>query len=200
VTTLATDDFNRADSGSLGANWSAFSVSVSSPSIVSNAAQDTGGNDSGAIYSAATFPADQWAQVVRTGGDGGGVVVRGATPRTWYSIHIEGTFGASANLLFAKFLVGAFTSISSQTVTFNSGDTLYGEIQSTTLLAKRNGSALGTSTTDSSIGSGKAGIFGFGAYIADDFAAGDFAGGGGANPKGPLGMMIFGPLQRVVGP
>lgn len=26
------------------------------------------------------------------------------------------------------------------------------------------------------------------------------AGGGGTNPKGPLGMMIFGPLQRVVGP
>jgi hypothetical protein len=26
------------------------------------------------------------------------------------------------------------------------------------------------------------------------------AGGGGTNPKGPLGMMIFGPTQRVVGP
>lgn len=192
MSTLATDDFNRADAASLGANWTAFSGGISSPSIVSNKAQDTGGADSGAIYSAATFPADQWAQVVRTGADGGGVAVRGATPRTWYSIHIEGTFGASATLLICKFIAGVFTSISSQTVTFASGDTLYGEVQGTTLLAKKNGASLGTSATDSSIASGTAGIFGFGGYIADDFAAGDFAAGGGAVKRNNLALMGVG--------
>lgn len=186
MTTLATDDFNRAD-GAIGANWTA-NPGGAAPVIVSNKAEDNAGGDSGAVYSAVVFPNDQWAQVVRTGGDGGGVQLRGSTAAyTFYLINIEGAFGASATLLFARFSAGSFTSISSQTVTFNSGDTLYAEVQGTTLLAKKNGAALGSSTTDANIGSGKAGLFGFSNYIADDFAAGDFAAAGGTTRGTPFG-------------
>jgi hypothetical protein len=182
MSTLATDDFNRADGG-LGANWTDMSIGFTGIVIVSNTAQDNAGADSGSFYSGVSFPNDQWGQCVRTGGDGGGIMLRGSAPRTWYVVSIEGTLGASASLLFAKFIAGVFTQIgTTQTVTFNSGDTLYGEVQGTTLLAKRNGSALGTSETDSAIASGSPGLFGFGAFIADDFAAGDFGGAAAYNP------------------
>lgn len=181
MTTLATDDFNRADGG-LGSNWTTL-TGFAAPQIATNTATDNGGADSGAIYSGVSIPDNHWAQVVRTGADGGGVVLRGTAGGTaqYYVVNIEGTFGASAHVVFGEFNGAAFTSNSDQVVTFNSGDTLYAEMQGSQCVVKRNGAALGSAMpTDSTWTTGDPGIFGFTGYVADDFAAGDFASGMGA--------------------
>lgn len=171
MTTLATDDFNRADSASLGANWTEDpnnAMAISGNKLVSP-------SDTSAYYTGVAFPNDQWAQAVLNGGDGGGIALRGTAGNTHYVVNIEGGFGVGVSLVVARFNAGVFTGLDSQSVTFNSGDVLYAQIVGDTITAKRNGSALGTPVVDGTpIASGSPGLFGFGAFAADDFAAGDF--------------------------
>src|SRR4051812_40998588 len=80
MTTLATDDFNRANAGTLGANYSTNGV-YSQLTIVSNKANVF--SLAASLRTAEVYPNDQWAQATISGITGsmmwGGVVVRGKT-------------------------------------------------------------------------------------------------------------------------
>jgi hypothetical protein len=184
--TLASDNFNRADGG-LGANWTTV-TGTDAPAIVSGSLRDSAaqGTDAEAFYNAASFPADQWAQVntlkaITATSRGIGVLLRYNTGgvRTGYRVTAEGPLGTTAKVAIQKFVSGTFTELVSTTTTVNQGDTLYGEIQGSTIVAKVNGTQV-LSATDTSITSGAAGIVVFedvgttADAIVDDWYAGNF--------------------------
>jgi hypothetical protein len=199
--TLASDNFNRANGG-LGANWTTV-TGTDAPTITSASLRDpaTGGTDAEAFYNAVSFPADQWAQVntlkaITATSRGVGVLLRNDTggARTHYRVMAEGPFGTTATVAIQKHVSGSFTSLASTTTTVNQGDTLYGEVQGSTIVAKVNGTQV-LSTTDTSITSGAAGVVVFvdtgttADAIVDDWFAGNFA----APPAGaPSNLPLMG--------
>ena len=81
--TIASDNFNRADSPNLGPNWSVgpgyFPIQIISTQIESDGQGQPPGQGHGKeYYSAATFPSDQWsqAQVLQSTNDINGAMVR----------------------------------------------------------------------------------------------------------------------------
>jgi len=212
--TLVTDDFNRADSGSLGANWTDV---VNGLDIASN--QAVPGNTTNAlnlsVYTGfGAFPNNQWAQakVNRQGSSSdGGVVVRcsnSAQTMYWFNIGddtsaaIPGTL--ALNIL--KGVAGSYSVVSSSpaggsTMTISAGDVLYIEAQGTstvTIICKVNGVTVMTGTDSSSpIASGFPGLFPFqhnndalSFTQYDDFAAGDFASAFIAKQNAPLRQAV----------
>lgn len=179
----ATDDFNRADNTSLGANWTTVSTGgfdATGFQIVSNAAQPeqlTG--DDLELYTGSTFADDQYAQakvtVTSTGSNAGlGVVVRGATNGSCYRAVVSKA--ASNNVSLFKFVAGAGTNLGNRTTTWVDGDTLRIEVQGTTITLYQNGVALGATFSDSALASGAPGISHSTSITSgslDDFAAGD---------------------------
>jgi hypothetical protein len=191
--TLASDNFNRADGG-LGANWTTV-TGFDAPTIVSGSVQDPSaqGTDAEAFYNAVSFPADQWAQVnalkaITATSRVTGVLLRqdtGGAP-TCYRVVARGPLGTTATVEISKLVAGTFTSLASTTTTVNQGDTLYGEVQGSTIVAKVNGTQV-LSATDTDIASGAAGIVVFvdtgtpADAILDDWFAGNFPAPSGAS-------------------
>jgi hypothetical protein len=199
---ITTDNFNRSSS-TLGASWSEYGDFSNAWNANGSAAvPDSLGADCYAANNG-TFPNDHYGQckIAVTGSGGGGqgvgpaVRMGTATPTNVYRLAAD--HAASNNMELSKFVGGSFTSKWVRTQAFTDGDTLYLEIQSTTLIAKLNGTAIGASVTDSSLTSGAAGIcFSSGTLTAasvDDFEGGDFAAAAAVSlvmPQYPLAAMI----------
>lgn len=158
---IATDNFNRADANPIGGNWTTTN-SESALKIVSNQVQNSTDNaDCGAFWNANSFPNDQYSQAVLvavgnyTTDDGPGVAVRMASgARTYYRTLLR----PSTDLITQKEVAGSFTHLSTITAAgAAAGDTLYLDVQSSTLTIKRNGTTAGT-TTDSAVTAGAAGL------------------------------------------
>lgn len=179
MTTLASDNFNRAD-GALGGNWT---NNNNSWVVNSNAAKpNTAAAFNTSTYTGAgAFPNDQWAQAtvgnlatnaapgpcIRRGAGGGYVFYKAYGGTGWVLDKFDGT-GTN---------IGPLSSGGSG---ISNGDVLYIEAQGTTLICKVNGSQV-VSFTDSTYSAGYPGLWTFSdaaTETLDDFSAGDFAGGG----------------------
>lgn len=187
MSTLASDNFNRANGG-LGSSWTTVTGNGAPQINTSQVNTVAVGNDSYAYYNGVSWPADQWSQcalktVTGASGKAAGPIVR-AVPgaNTFYLFHAEGVIGSSTVLEIRKCIAGAYTTIATTgaTSTVATGDVLYLEVQGTTLVARKNGTFV-LSVTDSSIGTGNAGIGVFSDTGAvtdaalDDWSGGDFA-------------------------
>jgi hypothetical protein len=189
LTTLLTDNFNRANVSPLAGIWSTM-TGAGNLDIVSNALQvGAVSNDGQVRNNSVTWPNDHWAEVTITtlnnGFAGAGVLLRAATgANTTYRCSAVGPFGASTAVRIDKIVAGSYTAISSSTATVATTDALRCEVQGTTLTLKINGVTRVGPSTDSSIASGSAGIMVFvdpgGAVtdgVVDNFTGGDFTGG-----------------------
>ena len=204
MTALATDNFNRANAATLGANWTVLSSPTTHYEVVSNVAALVGGSlgdDCVDYYNAVSFPNDQYSQakltVTGTGGGGSGVglCVRKASGSTNTYYRMVADHAGSNNVEIGKKVAGAYTNLGNRTSSFTDGALFYLEVQGTTILAKNAGTTMGASITDSAIASGSAGL----AYSStetsassDDWEGGDFAAGGGATVARRLTLLGVG--------
>jgi hypothetical protein len=163
------DNFDRADSSTLGPNWTSLSMNMQ---IISGAASATAGNENDlSIWTANTFGPNQFstakldvvstnnlAVYVRTGaGTGYGFEV---TATTWRLFRND----TDANL-------------ASGSATFSNGDTFGIQVSGTTITCQHNGSTINT-TTSSLFSSGAPGIgifrpFGASSPRLEDWSGGD---------------------------
>lgn len=201
MTTLATDNFNRANSGDLGASWDVMTSETAWTISANTAVPSSLNSDATETYNAATWPNNQWAQDAVTensvvSGIGPGIALRGSTSaRTFYRCVISRAVSGSIEL--AKFVAGTYTQLGTRTVTWTNGAILYCEVQGTTLIIKLDGVQQGASFSDSAIASGRAGIsFSGGTGVLtsiDNWEGGDFAG---ATSLPPLRRRMHGVLGR----
>lgn len=161
-TVVATDDFNRADSGSLGSNWT---NAINGYQITSNIANPTAfGDRSFSYWSHDSFNDNQYSQAVasvnpyltavavRVGGSG-------AATRGYYAMCGGGTTGMG---LAKTFNVGVLSQLllgSNASASCVAGDTIRIEAQGTTITAYLNGVQV-IQVTDSTYTSGSPGIHG----------------------------------------
>lgn len=159
---LATDDFNRANAATLGANWTdheqGFDIS-SNTAIPGSIPSD---NRTG--YTAIAWPNDQYSQAAVTSGETGsgaghdeglGVCVRAGSN---FSYRLVISSAASNNIYLSKRVAGAHSTIWTRSITYAAGTALYLEAQGTSIVAKYSGAAVGASQTDSSLTAGNAGV------------------------------------------
>lgn len=161
------DDFNRADAGTLGANWQqTYSESGGVIALVSNQAKSTNQNNGAmAVVKTAvgTWPSNQASQVTFisiTGAYQMNLIVRAtqASPLSAYFAIIDGV-----NWTIYEFTAGSGATLTNGTTTAPSNGDIYRfEASGTSLTLKRNGSTIG-STTDSTTTTGNPG---FGLYTA----------------------------------
>lgn len=181
MTTLFSDDFLRANNASVGANYATTDVLHG---ITSNECSANTVNTQVSVYNGAvSFPNNQWAQVtIRTiaaalSDEGMGPMVRGIAANTDYYF-LQGN--PTETRIYRRTLAGGFVQLGSDGPGVASGDVLYLEIVGTQLIAKKNGTVICGSPTDSAIASGKPGIWGGssgGVCTCDDFLGGNFSAG-----------------------
>ncbi len=153
---LASDDFNRADSATLGANWTALAGTAG---IVSNQCDSKTFDGSGRcvqFYSAITWPDDHYSEVTLgsvAASASPGPMVRVASGALTYYICFCNTV---SDLNLASVVAGAFTGIGTLPV-FNVGDVVRLEAAGSTLRVYQN-SAVVLTVVDTSITSGSAGL------------------------------------------
>ncbi len=152
---LASDKFLRS---TFGVNWS-----VAFGAMILNPAFGFSGNSAGqncSFYNSVAWPNDQWAQVTitlyNTGVNGVGVALR-ANSSSSGNAYIFYLFQNLNQWVLRKVVNGATSNLDSGNFTFAIGDTLYLEVQGTTLIARINGNTVSTKT-DSSLATGSAGI------------------------------------------
>lgn len=187
MATLATDDFNRADTANgLGSNWATrwgqngtdvFRIESNQVGI---AATGGSGGPYNVGYSAVTWPNDQWSQCtvtdLGTAGDIGPTVrILGSSGVTFFP-RTAGNGGylvewAGTSAPFSETIAGSSTG-------GVVNDVAYLEVQGTTYRARINGVQV-LSATNSRNASGTAGmgVFWTGSdpYNADNWSGGDFA-------------------------
>ena len=187
---LATDDFNRADAATLGANWTTI-TGETTWKIVSNQAQPTrpsGSGDHSNFYNAVTWPDDQYSQakIVNDSGssagsdEGGGLHVRAASAARTYYRCVMNDSGSSNNLGISKQVAGSYTNLGFRSQAFAANGILYFSVVGTTITVKWNGTQVGATFTDSSIASGSPGVSlssNMTSVILDDWEGGDFSSG-----------------------
>jgi hypothetical protein len=168
MSVLGSDAFTRADNpASLGANWTPDAGPSNVFGVVSNqCVPQSVGSDAASIWNAATWPNDQYSQVVITGmsaGDGdqsgGGVTLRAdAGFHNLYRIVVNRR--AANNVSIARIISDVYSLRNQRTVAFNSGDTFRVEIQGTTIRMYVNGVQVGADFVDAGgPASGSAGLF-----------------------------------------
>lgn len=180
--TLASDDFNRANSLGLGTDWSNNSGQFD---VISNQAwPNNAGGDAGHIWNTPAFADDQWAQVSIADIDngsgpgtdtGGGLQLRAdGTGDNFYRIVANNC--ASGNVGVAKFVGGVYSNIAifSASPIPSVGDVLFAQVVGTKISVYINGVLVGE-VNDSDITSGQAGIASSGPHDTklDDWSAGD---------------------------
>lgn len=195
MTTLATDDFNRANAGTLGANWVA---NTGAWGIVSNQASATSDDSLSSYDGGVSWPANQWSQATMKANIGTalnsahGMAVRCSTLATVDTGYVSYCSTAGTQLYLA--VAGSFTSLGTETGNvWAANDVSYLEAQSTTVLAKRNGTTA-LSATDATLATGRPGLeYGNGgtASAVDDWSGGDFAGGTTIYTRKPFDSPIF---------
>jgi len=173
---LATDNFNRADSGTLGANWTR--ISPNNLFIASNTVRATTTTDDISAYTGfGAISTNQYSQCTYNGGNGAGVCVRCSNSANTFYV---GFFGEGTTCYIFKVIAGTFTALSTVTgATPASGDTLYIEAQGTSIVTKENGtvrnSITNTAIDGSTVGGPYPGLHGYDTNVAiDNFAMGDF--------------------------
>lgn len=189
MTTLATDNFSRANGG-LGANWTTL-YSKTALAIVSDAVQlSSEAADGGDYYSAISWPNAQWCQlqvnVLNYADCSIALAIRTATgAATWYAAFIGGPLGASATFAVIKYVAGVKTTLKAgTTITVSANDVFYFGAQGTVLTLQQNGATIWTST-DSSIASGNVAFYiPNNSRTVSDAIVGPWSGGDfvGANP------------------
>lgn len=154
----ASDNFNRADSGTLGSNWT--KQSTDQLQIVSNQAAYTGVADSALVrWSADSFSADHYSQyTVSDNTKDHGPAVRIASGSNYTCYFIRGTDGQ-----MFKIVSNAYTAIGTAKGAYSNGDVAKLEVTGTggsmALQAYKNGSTHGGTVNDTALSSGSAGIW-----------------------------------------
>jgi hypothetical protein len=164
---LATDDFNRADAG-LGANWTTV-TGADQPDIESQLVVEgtLGGAAARALYTALTFPNDQYASIkvvtaATSTARAVGVILRGVTSAlTHYELQVLGPLGATTTISLFRFNSGTPTQLATTGASYTvaSGDILKLRVIGSTLTAFLNGTQVFSYVDGSPISSGTPGIF-----------------------------------------
>jgi len=171
---LATDNFNRADSGNLGTNWTIV-TSMGGFTIVANEAKGTA--NCGEYYNAVIWPNDQYAQcvlktMIATTDEGPGPRIRMATNlNTAYFLQANTT-----EIRLYKVVSSGYTQLGSDLAGGAVNDILRLEAKGSTIIAKKNGATISTQT-DNAIASGNAGLWDWdnsASATIDDWEGGDF--------------------------
>lgn len=175
---MATDDFNRANAGNLGANWTANThESAVDFQIISNAASCNGGSDSSAIYNAAAFANDQFSEVtyLTTQHSGAG---SGYGPSCREIVAAQTLVRAIGNLDgfdLQEVVNGSFAPLTSGSgTTFTAGDTFRLETSGSSWRLLKNGVQFATGS-GLTLTSGSAGV----CYSSTDTSGGITAWAGG---------------------
>lgn len=216
---IVSDDFNRADAGTLGANWT--NVSAANLQVSGNIATLATDNFGLCTYTGAAWTGgnDQYAEaavVLLQSGKDMGIVVR--STGTYFStdscylaiinsLDAAVALGSSMRLQLTKSVSNTFTDITNVDMVISANDVIRLEANGTTIRILVNG-VVKISVTDSSVTTGNPGIFiSSGAVNGskwDNFAAGDFAGAGAAfavdRPRGnkrPFPFLPGSPQQRM---
>lgn len=186
---LASDDFNRANSGSLGSNWTDRGFGFD---IVSNVASVVASGDdlesywTGALVGGGSWPNDQYSQAAVTiastggGGQGVGMATRFTTAGTRQMYRLVCDKAASNNIELSSFVSGSYALVGQRTSTITNGDVLRLESQGTTQRIFKNGTQVGASITNSAVASGSAGLSHSSSTTSasvDNWSGGDFAAG-----------------------
>lgn len=192
------DNFNRANSGTLGANWTQFgSAGTNGPTVTSNQADQSDGFDSISWWSACSWGADQSAQITLTFTSSSGARFAGPAVRfsgATYN-HVTGYYmaayaaGWSVKYCNDGAIGSCGTQIATGSDTFSSGDIAKLSVTGTSFTAYKNGSSIAT-FSDSTIATGNAGFYflnGGSSTTADDWSATDAGGGG---PSFPAGILL----------
>lgn len=183
------DEFNRANSTDIGANWDSGYTGFANAQIVGNCLRvvSVGDPETAESYNAITPAANQWAQVrlktFNTGTAGaifGGVLLRAAAPATLTFYWIAAVADPDGTYtVIRRRVAGVETEVSFTEQIWAQGDYLRVQMLSTGIVVRRNGLQV-DSQTDIVIGSGRVGIYMFvdaassGADIElDDFRAGN---------------------------
>lgn len=176
---VVTDNFDRADSGSLGANWTEVitGFTVSGYQITSNVANPkVSGTTQIAIYTGSSFGNDQYAQSVGAVSPySWGIVVRMSSGGNGYSLS---TPDSGTPLIIGVVAGGATSHL--QTITgvgVAVGDVIKLTAQGSTLRAYKNGTQVGTDQIDTTYTTGSPGILGVftGFDEHDNFEGGDLS-------------------------
>jgi hypothetical protein len=169
ATLPAADDFNRADSASLGANWTADST-LSTAGISGNQMTAYGPDYALSWWSADTFSNDQYAQatITGTGGDTG-VAVR-VSGDNGYIAYWAGS--GSTGLFILRRDAGAYVTLATLASQSLVGQVLRIEATGTTITVKKNGTAVLTAT-DATYATGSAGIYATTGGTLDDWSGGN---------------------------
>jgi hypothetical protein len=189
---LASDDFNRANSANLGANWTNDTGPGNLWTISSNKALPANNLlDAASLYTGGgvVWPDDQYAQIAVSGlssnvESGLGVALRcDAGFANLYRVVVDSS--GSNNISIARVVGGVYSLRGSRTGSFPDGTVFRAEIQGTTIRVYANGVQVGADLVDAGgPSSGKAGLFfssaNFGA--ADNWAGGDFTTSSTTNP------------------
>jgi hypothetical protein len=187
---VAVDGFNRANSITLGSNWTpllgttATSLQVTQNQVQSAALSPAIGKEM--YYGGLTWGPDQYseAQVVAAGGNGyAGPSVRMTSNDTHYACVVSNTGVSIASVAILLDLAGTYTTLaSSTTATVGAGDTVRCQVQGTVLtLLDRTTSTTLLTATDTSITAGypglvvSAGSTSVASYSLMNWAGGDLA-------------------------
>lgn len=177
--TVVSDNFNRADAGTLGGSWTAI---VGTWTIVSNQAEcndDDGGTGYYARYDTDVGGSDMYAEAVTnstqtSGGSNAGPVVR---MRSGATTSYQFTTNLNDSCAFWRVVAGAETQIATFTAAVAAGDTLRLEAIGATLRAKVNG-AIVAFTQDTNISDGqRGGLNGYNNVGTDVVRVNDFEAG-----------------------
>jgi Abnormal spindle-like microcephaly-assoc'd, ASPM-SPD-2-Hydin/Cep192 domain 4 len=165
ATTLASDNFVRADANPLSGDWSTV-TGVQPLEIVSDVVEPVSSNTNGyELNNSLSWPDNQWAQSTIVAASSNtvftGVVLRSdAATMTGYACVAQGPSGSAGTISIERWISGAATILTrTSSFTLQNGDVIYLEIVGTTLRCEQNGTVLLT-TEDAMIKSGSAGIFG----------------------------------------
>ena len=180
MTTLATDDFNRANSTTLGSNWTVIDPGWT---VNNSTALCTTLAVISSIYTGVSFPNDQWCQATFassgpiTADTGIGPMVRSDTTNALVLFQTN----AADSRVYLRSTSGVFTQLGVTGPGVVAGDVLYLQVIGTTAIAKINTSTVcGTLTSTAFPTGGKAGMFGAldgPAGVLDNWSAGDFGSG-----------------------
>ena len=183
---LAADLFTRADNTDLGTAWDVQTGRARFGIVTNAAVPSVLDGDCGENYNGVTWPDNQYSEGIigslsgfATDAGIGTMVRASASAHTCYWCATNAASGVDTVL--GKFIAGVFTQLGTADAGFVTGDTIYLEVQGSTLLVKKNGVTVIGPITDTSIASGRAGILyssTIGAASLASWAGGDFAGGG----------------------
>lgn len=162
MSVLATDTFTRANETPLASPWTTAG-DTGTFVLASNAVTYGNQNNDTSYYTTAVSSiTDQYSQAVCStassggGGIGPGVGVRMATSQNYYRLVAD--HGGTNNWELGKRVASTYTVLWDRTQSWTNGDVFYLEVQGTTLIAKRNGVAIGASTSDSALAAGRPGL------------------------------------------